>query len=243
MNPCVRTPQSHISRCVGKYLKSQHSGNGSQRIRSAKKASAMWKVWGQFGTRNSVQKGVYTWTNLFSVLPFKTMCAYCGPPFSPGPLANIPQGQRGHCFSRPVSTMEVAMALWGELRGHRSALFWIIKGYIVLGKEVGISRIGKGHWIRYWDAMMTAWGGTQGSQVLHSTFLTRRKEVGPVISQKPHDTPQVEDMGASRSPDKVRKGEALVVKGITILHQAQGFPVTSDFDFSKVQHLLPILQC
>jgi hypothetical protein len=40
-------------------------------------------------------------------------------------------------------------------------------------------------------------------------------------------------MGALSSPDKVREGEALVVKVIAIMKQAQGFPVMSDFDFSQ----------
>jgi hypothetical protein len=40
------------------------------------------------------------------------------------------------------------MILWGQLQGDTSTLFRVNQGYIVLGKEVGISRMGKGHWLK-----------------------------------------------------------------------------------------------
>jgi hypothetical protein len=54
----------------------------------------------------------------------------------------------------------------------------------------------------------------QESQVLTRQGLIRRKEAEPVISPKLFDFMQVEGIWISSSPDNVRKGKALLIKGV-----------------------------
>ena len=71
----------------------------------------------------------------------------------------------------------------------------------------------------------------QESQVLCQTFIIRRKEVGPVISQRLHGISQIEGVGVSKLLRQGQRKRHPGSKGDAILHQAWAFPVMSNFDF------------
>lgn len=58
----------------------------------------------------------------------------------------------------------------------------------------------------------------QNSRCLLDIFLSEKKETKPVISPRLHGIPQVEGVGVLGSLDKVREGEAKLVRGVLLFY-------------------------
>ena len=74
--------------------------------------------------------------------------------------------------------------------------------------------MGKGHWLeaKVLRCLTSIGKHSRDLRCLLNGFDIRRKDAGSVTSPRLHDIPQVEDMEVWSSPDKVREGEALLVK-------------------------------
>ena len=87
--------------------------------------------------------------------------------------------------------------------------------------------MGKGHWLKAKTLreLISMGRRSRNLRFLLNGFLIRKKEAEPVISPRLRDAPQVDSMRVLSSPDKVREGEALLVKGVPhFTARSEGYP-------------------